>query len=185
MPETTEKGREEAKVITAGKGIVVESISPDFTDAPAVIQLKGDVSKSVKVSQQEQRITMSSTEPDFEIDEAAILKQLKTDIPKGESAVVKFSLIVMKADGTERVIPVDEDNVIEKLNEVKPEITPGDKITIKKTVIRSASVDGSDIQMDQSELIQQLQSQFPEGGKVTLSKEIVKAVEVRTKEGSA
>ena len=154
--------------VVAAEGVVVEAATPTFEGAPAVIKLKGDVKKDVKISQQEQMIAMTPTGPDFEFDEAAILSQLKTEIPKGQNVVINLSLILVMPNGEERVIPVEETNIIAKLKEVKPDIVEGAKITIKKTIIRTVSVDGKDIPIDQAELIKQLESQFPEGGQMVL-----------------
>ena len=157
----------EQEVITA-EGIIVEASVPAFEDATAVLTLKGNVKKDVKISQAEQRVALDSTAPDFEIDEAAILQQLKTDVPKGENVVLKLSIILIMPNGQERVIPVDEANIIAKIKELKPDIVKGGKITIKKVIVRTASVDGKDFDIDQAELIKQLESQFPEGGTLVL-----------------
>ena len=154
--------------MVAAEGITVEAPIPAFEDATAVITLKDNVKKDVKISQAEQLVTMDSTGPDFEIDEAAILQQLKTEIPKGENVVIKLSVILAMPNGQERVIPVDEANIIAKIKELEPDIVKGGKVTIKKVIVRTASVDGKDIDIDQAELIKQLQSQFPEGGTLVM-----------------
>ena len=91
------------------------------------------------------------------------LKQLKIETPKGEKVVVKLSLVMLKPDGQERVIPVDEANIIAKIKELKPEIVKGGKITVKKVIMRTASVDGKDIDLEQAELIKTVAVAVPRG----------------------
>ena len=161
--------------ITVQRG-VADSATPDVGEATAVIKLKGDISKSVKISRQEQNITLSATGPDFQVDEPAIMGQLRTEVPKGEHVLVEFKLVAVLSNGDERVIPCDEATIISKINELKPEMADGGKITIKKTTIRSTSVDGEDFDIDENELLRQLQSQLPEGGKFTVQKRVVQKV---------
>ena len=161
--------------ITVHRG-VADSAAPDVGETTAVIKLKGNVSKSVNISRHEENITLSATGPDFQVDEPTIMGQLRTEVPKGQHVLVEYRLVAVLSNGDERVIPCDEATIISKINELKPEMADGGKITIKKTTIRSASVDGEDFDIDENELLQQLQSQLPEGAQFTVQKRVVEKV---------
>ena len=89
--------------------------------------------------------------------------------------VVTCKLIFVLPSGEERVIPVDETNVIEKIKELKPEMADGGEITIKKTVVRSTSTDGKPLDINEEDLVKQLQSQLPAGAKVTVQRGTVES----------
>ena len=98
------------------------------------------------------------------------------EAPKGEHVLVEYRLVAVLSNGDERVIPCDEASLISKIKELKPDMADGGKITIKKTTVRSTTVDGEDLDINEDELLRQLQSQLPEGAKFTLQKRVEEKV---------
>ena len=131
-------------------------------------------SRGVKISKREQLITLSSSGEDFDIDEDAIRGQLKVDGPDDGNTVIKLMLILTDAKGKEREIPVDEDNIIQELTKLKPEMGKGGKVVIKKTIIK-ALIEGGEGEDIDLEKIEQLKAQTAESGKVVVQKKVLKS----------